>query len=125
MFIPKVNTPSFFQLNSNDPCKAQINFHVADNVFNVTIFKKDGSVYDTRDLNLDGGNYQFFDASLDSKYYYQIMCLENNSYDALQEHHLDIFMDIDKAMDLCETYNETNPQKYHSPDFTVCVKKIS
>ena len=75
MFIPEFNTLSFFQLYDNEPCKAKINYHVERNYFNITIFKKDGSIYDTRDINLDNDSYQFFDTSIDTKYYYQIMCL--------------------------------------------------
>lgn len=124
MFIPDFNVISFFQLYSNEPCKAQINHHVDNNIFNITIFKKDGDIYDTRDINLDDTDYTFFDTPIDTKYYYQIICLASNSYDALEEHQLDIFFDIDKAISLSEEYSHSNSQKYNSPEFIVSVKKV-
>lgn len=60
MFTPNIGSPCFFQLNDNDPCKAQINHHVERNYFNITIFQKDGSVYDNRDVNLSDGTCKFF-----------------------------------------------------------------
>lgn len=66
----------------------------------------------------------FFDAPINSKHYFQILCLAYDAYDALCDHYLDISFDIDEITILSETYQKSNRQLFHNPEFMVCVKKV-
>jgi hypothetical protein len=66
----------------------------------ITIFTQDGvAVYDTREVDLDTNqDVVFFDAPLDSQFYYQLIEHADNSYDAINVNELDTFMDADIAL---------------------------
>jgi hypothetical protein len=69
------------------------------NVIVITISSKNGLFTGTREINVDTNkDITFFDAALDSKYYYQLIEHANNSYDAISVHELDTFMDVDIAL---------------------------
>lgn len=126
MFIPSLKVGTFVLAklyHDHVPSKVRID-GISDespNLVNITIFNKDGSEYDQREIDLENNDngFEFFtDAPLDSKYYYRIIEHEQNSYDAIDVHERDTFMCPDKAI---EAANALEAKKGEEHVVTVCL----
>jgi hypothetical protein len=121
MYIPNIGQPSFAQLYSSyPPVKVKIHKKIDTNIYNITVYNNhDNSINDNRDIDVSKNGIRFFDVPSYSKYYYAIIELRNNSYDALDVNDVSYFMALDEAMDESDRLNIVNPS-----DHEVVIRKI-
>jgi hypothetical protein len=114
MNIPTVGTLSFARLyEDHAPVKVLVNSVVGGNTLNLTIYKGNSDlIHDTRDIDITKNGFKFYDAPIDSKYYYQIIKYHDNGYDAIDVRRGECFMNIDDAFEAEEILSNTNESDY-------------
>lgn len=114
MNIPAVGTLSFARLyEDHTPVKVLVNSVDDEKILNLTIYKSNSDlIHDTRDVDITKNGFKFYDAPIDSKYYYQIIKYHDNGYDAIDIREGECFMNIDDAFEAEKILSKKNESDY-------------